>query len=81
MTGLLEKLLAPSRGTSGAKKTSWDPCVVCADPNGKIYGNNRTPMRYDLANLHVDGLVGLACHNCYCRIAARLKRLKEASTA
>jgi hypothetical protein len=48
-----------------AQRKAWGPCTMCGEPDGAMYGHQRTPIRADGARY---GVAGKVCHACRARL-------------
>lgn len=56
----------------GSRKTAWDPCARCGDPDGPIKAPCVTPARYRAARYGFGA--GLVCSRCYRRLRTAFER-------
>lgn len=57
-----QKQRASMLARTGVKKTTWEPCAKCGEPNGKITKPAVTPDRFRGERFGINGTV---CRHCY----------------
>ncbi len=67
-------MTAALRPRGRPRKTTWPPCAVCGDPDGRIAPGCRTPSRYGGYAYGIDGEVCFSCIQTLRQAAGRRRR-------